>query len=100
MHNPGRCNACGRLSEVTVACSAYGPISFAYCPDCLRKCLEPYGAVVSFIACAGHFPEDISEAYRQDVRRMLPLWGKTEKAFIQDVEREIQEIEEAMKCQP
>lgn len=47
------------------------------------------------IACAGHFPEDINETYRADVRRMLPLWGKTEAEFIRDVDAMIQRLEEA-----
>ena len=65
-----------------VAASAYGATSYAFCDDCLEKGLEPYSAVVAYIACAGHFPEDINETYRGDVRRMLPLWGKTEAEFI------------------
>lgn len=97
--NRGRCDVCGRQGDVAVACSAYGPVSFAYCADCLKNGLEPYGAVVSYIACAGRFPEDVNEVYRQDVRRMLPLWGKTEKELIHDVDREIQSFEEAMQCQ-
>ena len=48
-----------------------------------------------YIACAGHFPEDINETYRADVRRMLPLWGKTEAEFIRDVDAMIQRLEEA-----
>ena len=56
--------------------------------------MEPYGAVVSYIACAGRFPQNINEAYIADVRRMLPLWGKTEEEFIRDVDREIRDMEE------
>lgn len=32
--------------------------------------------------------------YRGDVRRMLPLWGKTEAEFIRDVDAMIQRLED------
>lgn len=69
------------------------PISFGYCEDCLSKNLEPYSAVVAYIACAGHFPDEINKAYQHDVRRMLPLWNKTEEEFIRDVDAAIKEME-------
>ena len=53
-----RCNVCGKPARV-VAASAYGATSYAFCDECLEKGLEPYSAVVAYIACAGHFPEDI-----------------------------------------
>lgn len=86
-----RCDVCGKPA-VCVAASAYGPISYAFCAECLQKGLEPYDGVVSYIACAGHFPDDIREDYRADVRRMLPLWGKTEEEFVKDVEKVIEEL--------
>ena len=88
-----RCNVCGKPARV-VAASAYGATSYAFCDECLEKGLEPYSAVVAYIACAGHFPEDINETYRADVRRMLPLWGKTEAEFIRDVDAMIQRLED------
>ena len=85
------CDVCGKPARI-VAASAYGPISYAFCDECLKKGLEPYKGVVAYIACAGHFPDDINEEYRADVRRMLPLWGKTEEEFIKDVEKVIEEL--------
>lgn len=85
------CDVCGNPAR-TVAASAYGPISYAFCDDCLEKGLEPYKGVVAYTACAGHFPDDINEEYRADIRRMLPLWGKTEEEFIRDVEKAIEEL--------
>lgn len=84
-----KCDVCGKESEVFVASSAYGAISFAYCEDCLQSGREPYWAVVSYISCAGHFPDDINEEYQKDVRRQLMLHGISEEQFIQDVEEEI-----------
>ena len=91
-----RCNVCGKPARV-VAASAYGATSYAFCDDCLAKGLEPYSGVVAYISCAGHFPEEINDTYRADVRRMLPLWGKTEAEFIRDVDAMIQRMEE-LEC--
>ena len=87
------CDGCGKHEAVQIACSAYGATSYAFCSECLSNGLEPYGAVVSYIACAGHFPNDNRREYVEDVRRMLPLWTKTEEEFIQDVETMIEKEE-------
>lgn len=87
-----KCDVCGRVGHVVVAASAYGAISYAFCDDCLDKGLEPYYGVVIYIACAGRFPDDINQWYQEDVRRMLPLWGKTEAEFIEAVDRTIEEL--------
>ena len=92
------CDVCGKHEAVQIACSAYGAASYAFCSECLSKGLEPYDAIVSCIACAGHFPKDIRREYVEDVRRMLPLWGKTEEEFIWDVETMIDQEKEESPC--
>lgn len=47
-----KCEVCGKEREVHVRSSACGPISFAYCEECLKCGAEPYGALVSYLACA------------------------------------------------
>lgn len=93
-----RCDVCGKREAVQIACSAYGAASYAFCPECLSKGLEPYGAVVSCIACAGHFPKDIRREYVEDVHRMFPLWNKTEEEFIRDVKTMIDQEKEESPC--
>ena len=92
------CDVCGKHEDVQIACSAYGATSYAFCPECLSNGLEPYGAVVSCIACAGHFPQDIRKKYVEDMRRMLPFWNKTEEEFIWDVETMIDQEKEESPC--
>lgn len=87
------CDVCGKHEAVQIACSAYGATSYAFCTKCLSNGLELYGAVVSYIACAGHFPKDIRREYVEDVCRMLPLWDKTEEEFIRNVETMIEKEE-------
>ena len=53
------CDVCGEHEAVQIACSAYGAASYAFCSECLSKGLEPYDAIVSCIACAGHFPQGV-----------------------------------------
>ena len=84
-----KCDVCGKDNAVYVVASTYGPESFAYCEECLLKGIEPYGAIVSYIASAGHFPDDINEMYQEDVRRQLKLHGVSEEQFIKDVEKAI-----------
>ncbi len=86
-----KCDVCGKDGEVFVASSMYGPISFAYCKECLANEREPYDAIVGYIACAGHFPDDINEVYREDVYRQLKLHGVSEVQFIKDVNDCIEE---------
>lgn len=88
----GKCDVCGKETDVAPLASAYGAVSWAYCKDCLNKGLEPYGAVVSYISCAGHFPEDINEAYVNDVRRILKEFNITEEQFIKDCEKSNEEM--------
>ena len=86
-----KCDVCGKERETFVAASAYGPISFAYCEECLANGLEPYSAIVTYISHAGHFPDDINEFYQKDVRRQLILHGVSEEQFIKDVDESIEE---------
>lgn len=86
-----RCDVCGKDRETFVAASAYGPISFAYCKECLENRREPYGAMVAYISCAGRFPGDINEMYQEDVYRQLKLHGVSEEQFIKDVDISIEE---------
>lgn len=86
-----KCDVCGKEGKTFVAASAYGPISFAYCEECLENGREPYDAIVDYISCAGHFPDEINEVYQKDVRRQLKLHGISEDQFIRDVDRSIEE---------
>ena len=91
---PGRCEVCGKKTDVVVGASTMGAVSFAYCKDCLEAGAEPYGAMVSYIACAGRFPDDIHESYREIVRSTLAYLGKSEEQFIAAVDSEIREMDE------
>ena len=58
----GRCDVCGKQTNVAVCASSCGPISLAYCRSCLEAGLEPYGIMLAYISGAGHWPDDITSA--------------------------------------
>lgn len=82
---PGTCNVCGKETDVIVCSSAFGATSYAYCEHCFGNYLEPYSAMVSYISCAGLFPDDINEQYQALCRHILNGLGISEEKFIEDV---------------
>lgn len=85
--HPGTCNVCGKNTDVVVCCSVFGATSYAYCEHCLSNYLEPYDAMVSYISCAGLFPDDINEQYQKLCRHILNGLGISEEKFIEDVKQ-------------
>ncbi len=96
----GKCAVCGKETEVTVCCSAFGAVSYAYCDHCLVNHLEPYSAMVADISCSGRFPDDINQQYQDLCRHILNDLGISEEQFIVDVDKSIKDMEEdfAMWC--
>lgn len=87
MSHPGICDVCGNKANVVVCASAFGGISHAYCKHCLKNYLEPYGTMVSYISCAGNFPDDINEDYQKLCRHILKELDIPEEKFIADVKK-------------
>lgn len=88
---PNKCNTCGADGLCTVCSSLFGASSYAYCQDCFELSKEPYYAIVSYIASAGRWPEDINIGYQREVRRQLKLHNKPEEDFAADIEKSIAE---------
>jgi hypothetical protein len=97
MINITKCDVCGAENTVGfVASSAFGATSYAYCACCLAEEKEHYRAIVNYISCAGHWPQDINKMYQKEVRRQLKLHNKTEEEFRNDVEEAIAEEQAAL----
>ncbi len=92
-----RCDVCGKIvPHINVAASSCGPVSFAYCDSCLAGGYEPYAFLVSYVACAGKYPDDINTGFKKRV--ILPnlaFHKKTEVEFAADVEAAIKDMEAA-----
>lgn len=71
-----------------------GACSFSYCSECISAEAEPYLAMVSYIARAGRWPDDIGDVYQDIVRKSLKHLGKSEEQFTQDVDIAIKDIDE------
>lgn len=97
--HPGICSVCGKNTDVAVCASAFGPISYTYCESCLNNYLEPYDAMVSYISCAGLFPDDINPQYQNLCRHILKRLGISEEKFIEDVKKANDDCMK-LECQP
>lgn len=93
----GKCDVCGKETEVAVCCSAFGACSFAYCKDCLEQGLEPYNQMVEYIASAGEYPKDINSLYIDEIKHILKHLGKSEQQFADDVKSSIMREFELMR---
>lgn len=76
------CQCCGKVAEVFVCCSGLGPISLAYCADCVSTGREPWADIVAF--ANGLTYDELSPAYREIVDVNLNLWAKTVADFNRD----------------
>ena len=74
-----------------------GAGAFALCDKCLKEGRENYRNMVYYISAAGHWPEDINEAYQTEVRRQLKLHDIREEVFKFEVERAILEEQAFMR---
>lgn len=80
----GKCDVCGKETEVFAVCSSCGGISFSYCVECLCLGREPYNALVGM----GLTSDCINKQYREKI--LLPslsFHGKTIEEFNADVEK-------------
>lgn len=91
-----KCGGCKKAEGTTTVCSIFGAISYVLCEDCLRSGKENYRNMVEYIANAGHWPQDINEIYKEEVRRQLKLHNKTEEEFRNDVEAAIAKEQAAL----
>ena len=93
-----QCDCCKKwVSNTYAVSSAFGAFTIGICDECLNSGRDSYGLMVSYIACAGRFPDDINEAYQEEVRYQLKLHGKTEEQFIKDVDDCNKDFMEAME---
>ena len=80
----GKCDVCGKETEVFAACSACGAISFSYCQECMSAGIEPYDALVGMALYVDEFNESFKE---QILLPSLKFHGKTMEEFELDVQK-------------
>jgi|GEM_PF-2255340 len=93
-----RCDVCSQVKELHVRASSCGPISFAYCVECLQKGAEPYGALAAYLSQVVDKGSDlepdknmIHPGYQQLIDVTLEVVGKTREEFYAAVDKDIQD---------
>lgn len=94
----GKCDVCGADTDVACVASTMGPVSYAYCKHCLDLHLEPYHAMVAYVSCAGHFPNDINSYHQTRCRQILENLNISEEQFIKDVDTHIYELDKLLNA--
>lgn len=92
MDNVLTCDVC-RKPAVGSACSSTGPVTFAYCAECLRANREPYSALVASMVGMKSL-DQAAEWYRPIILSNLKAEGKTLEEFFGDTQRAREEQEE------
>jgi hypothetical protein len=87
-----KCDVCGEPA-VGSACSSTGPVSFAYCAECLRTNREPYSALIASMMGMKSL-DQIAEWYRPIVLSNLKAEGKTLDEFFADTKKAREDWEE------
>ena len=85
------CDVCGK-EAIGVAASVTGPVSYAYCKECLKEGRESYGSLVSMVSCCGNDLNSIGEPYRKLVIKNLEYYNKTIEEFNADVKKSNDEM--------
>jgi hypothetical protein len=93
LHDINKCEACGAKNvKGAVACSLFGSYSGSWCEKCLREGRDSYSQMVSYISCAGPWPDGINESFQEEVRRQLKLHNKTEEEFKRDLDKMLEDF--------
>lgn len=71
------CNVCDQLGIAGVAASPFGPVSFAYCSDCLAAGAEVWGVITYAVHCGGG-PEKCTDFAKQTLEATMKRLGKTQ----------------------
>lgn len=88
----GKCAVCGKETKVVVRASSCGPISLAYCKNCLSSGLEPYDLLVTEYSFL--LRKDAMDFAKRNEKIFKEFYKKTPEEFIEDCEDKQREYEE------
>ena len=89
------CQVCDERPAIGVACSPLGPVSYAYCRECLGAGADNYGMVVTTTAlCGGYEKHQMAPHAREIVRATLAHLSVSGEQFDKDVAQAMEELEE------
>ena len=84
------CEVCQKNPAKGVAASTFGPISHAYCQECLEANREVYGTLVAGVL--GVERGEVAEWAKPFITATCAFHGKTEDAFWAEVEKLAKEM--------
>jgi hypothetical protein len=80
--NLGKCQVCNQRDAIGVASGACGPISIAYCRECLQAGAEPFGLLSGYMGCGGiTSPDSVNPEYIPIIEATCRVAGKTMDEF-------------------
>ena len=84
------CDVCEKNEALGVAASPLGPISFAYCSECLKQKVEPWPIVVATVwGCGGY--DKLAVWAKEYIDNSIAFHGKTRA----DLDREVTDNDES-----
>lgn len=92
------CEVCSERDAIGVASLPGIPMSSAFCRECLQAGAIPYWAAVANTACCGGW-ESVNAGWKKVVEDTLRHVGKTSDQFLDDLEKEMKELEEYNESQ-
>ena len=91
-----KCCICGK--DTTIVCSsAFGPISSAYCEECLSKGIEQWDILIGGLY--GCRPGKLNDHAQETLERTCKYYNKTEKEFWDAVQKLENDYEEYCRKQ-
>lgn len=91
------CEVCRKNPAKGVASSVFGPISHAYCQECLDANREVYGTLVCGLAGVGR--DEVAEWAKPFIVATCALHSKTADEFWADVDKLTEEMYGAMQSE-
>lgn len=79
------CDVCGK-EAIGVCCASMGPISLAYCRECLDARREPYFVLVGGLSGCSSLA-DIREDIHECIKVSLAFAGKTEADLFAEIKQ-------------
>lgn len=86
------CNVCNKNEALGVAASPFGPISLAYCRECINAPADAYFIIVNMVASAGGDEANLNEWARSYIEPSLRVAGVTREQFYKDVQEAIEDF--------
>lgn len=91
----GRCDCCGTNTDVIIANSSLGAISYAYCEKCLKNGYEPYISIVCFLDYCMPFNQ-LESNTKEYILKCIKFHNISEEQLLKDVDNLLKSTEDKL----